>query len=202
MGEVTTTARSRPVVPEPRHATVQYPGGIRVDARWAGSGGGPAIFALSVSGGELSDLGSLAGEAYERLCRAELRVESPSGSWTVRLASPIFDEPAGVLWDGPGLLVIAYGFLTYGFVARTGELRWSHRSRSPIVAVLGSSRLDHVITQTEVETFALDEVGDLRWRVSHSDVVATASLTGGWLVLESYAGQRVALDPVTGRHDS
>lgn len=107
-----------------------------------------------------------------------------------------------MLWDDPGLLVIAYGFITYGFVARTGELRWSHRSRSPIVAVLGSSRLGHVITQTEVETFALDETGEVRWRVSHSDVVAAATLVGGQLVLESYGGQRVGLDPVTGRRVS
>ena len=54
------------------------------------------------------------------MCRAELRVESPAGPWTVRLASPVFDDPAALLWDSEGLLVAKYGFITYGFEARIG----------------------------------------------------------------------------------
>jgi outer membrane protein assembly factor BamB len=184
---------------EPRSGTVSYPGGIRVAYRWAGSGGGDAVFALSEAGGTLTDHGPLAGPDHEALCRAELRVETPAGPWTARLASRIYDEPAGLLWDSPGLLVIAYGFHTYGFDARTGELRWSHRSATPILTVLGSSRLDHVLVSAEIETFAIDAAGEVAWRIAHSDVVAEAALVGGRLVLTSYTGEPQALDPVTGR---
>jgi outer membrane protein assembly factor BamB len=157
------------------------------------------VFALSESGGDLADHGPLAGATYESLCRAEVRIEGPTGAWTARLASPIFDEPAGLLWDTAGLLVIKYGFLTYAFGARTGDLRWTHRSATPLLAVFGSSRLDHVLVQSELETFAVDEAGEVRWRVAHSDVVAEAELVGGRLVLTSYSGQLSALDPATGR---
>ncbi len=104
-----------------------------------------------------------------------------------------------MLWDTEGLLVVKYGFHAYGFVARTGELRWSHRSASPILAVLGSSRLAHVIVQAEVETFALEADGEVAWRVAHSDVVTAVELVGGRLVLTSFDGQVRALDPRTGR---
>ena len=184
---------------EPRQAVVGYPGGLRVRYRWAGTGGGAAVFALSEAGGELFEHGDRTGAAFERLCRAEIRAEGPAGSWAARLASPIFDAPAGVTWDTAGLLVVKYGFVTYGLVARTGELRWSHRSGSPVLAVLGSSRLPHILVQAEIETFALEEDGEVRWRVGHSDVVAEAGLIGGRLVLTSYAGLTSALDPATGR---
>ena len=82
------------------------------------------------------------------------------------------DAPAGLAWDTAGLLVVKYGFVTYGLVARTGALRWSHSSGSPVLAVLGSARLPHVLVQAEIETFALEEDGDVRWRVGHSDVVS------------------------------
>jgi outer membrane protein assembly factor BamB len=95
--------------------------------------------------------------------------------------------------------VIAYGFHAYGLEARTGVLRWSHRSASPIVAILGSSRLPHVLLQAEIETFALEADGEVAWRVAHSDVVAGAELVGGHLVLSSVSGQVRALDPRTGR---
>jgi outer membrane protein assembly factor BamB len=180
-------------------AAVQYPGGFRGLYRWAGTGEGPAVFALSEAGGTLTDHGDRAGPGFEGLCRAELRLEGPTGPWTARFASAIFDEPRGLLWDTPGLLVVTYGFLTYGLVARTGELRWMHRSATPIVAAFGSSRLDHVVVQTELETFALDEGGTARWRVAHSDVVAEAELLGGRLVLRSYEGLLTSLDPATGR---
>ena len=56
-------------------------------------------------------------------------------------ASPrrISDEPRAVHWDTDGLLVVAYGFHTFGLDAPTGEARWDHRSATPIVALLGSS---------------------------------------------------------------
>lgn len=180
-------------------SSVQYPGGVRALYRWGGSGSGREVFSLSEAGGELVDLGDRAGPDPEALCRAELRVEGPGGSWTARLASPIFDEPAGLLWDVPGLLVVKYGFLTYAFGARDGSVRWTHRSATPLIAAFGSSRLDHVVVQAELETFAVDAAGEVRWRVAHSDVVAEAELVGGRLVLRSYAGQLTTLDPATGR---
>ncbi len=184
---------------EPRHAVVQYPGGLRASWRWAGSGQAASVFALSEAGGPLLDLGEVSGPDPDRRCRAELRVETPAGPWTVRLASTISDEPSGILWDIEGLLVVKYGFHAYALEARTGTLRWSHRSASPIVAVLGSSRLRHVLVQGEVETFALEPDGDVGWRVALSDVVTAAELVGGRLVLTSFSGQVRAMDPVTGR---
>jgi len=185
--------------PEARHSVVQYPGGIRASYRWAGSGGGSAVFALTEAGGPLLDLGEIAVPDPDTRCRAELRVETPSGPWTVRLASTISDEPAALLWDTEALLVLKYGFHTYGLESRSGVLRWSHRSASPVLVVLGSSRLPHVIVQAEIETFAIEADGTVAWRVAHSDVVTEAELMGGTLVLTSFDGQRRGLDPLTGR---
>ncbi|MEI7743942.1 MAG: hypothetical protein WCK58_09365, partial [Chloroflexota bacterium] len=67
--------------PEPRHAVVTFPGGLRTSFRWAGSGGAPAVFALTETGGPLTDLGDLTGPDPDRRCRAEVRVDSPSGPW-------------------------------------------------------------------------------------------------------------------------
>jgi hypothetical protein len=184
---------------EPEQVVVTYPGGIRARYRWAGSGGGPAVFALSEAGGALHDYGDRISPRFERLCRAEVRVESPAGTWAVRLASPVFDRPAATAWDTAGLLVVKYGFATYGLDTRTGDLRWLHRSGSPVVAVLGSSRLEHVVVQAEVETFAVQADGAVRWRVAHSDVVAEAEMVGGRLVLTSYGGLVAAIDAATGR---
>ena len=192
-------AASSPTPAAPRDATVGYPGGLRARWRWAGSGQGPAVFALSEAGGSLEDLGPIVSPSYEELCRAELRIDGPGGAWSVRLASPIYDEPSALLWDEPALLVVAYGFITYGLDSRTGTLRWSHRSASPLVAVLGSPRLAHVLVQSEIETFAIEPDGTVGWRIAHSDVVAEAALIGGRLVLTSFAGQVTALDPSTGR---
>ena len=130
---------------EPRDRVVTYPGGLRARFRWAGSGQAGAVFALSEAGGAVEDLGPLVATDPDQLCRAELRVESPVATWTVRLASTISDEPRGRFWDTAGLLVVSYGFHTWGLDARSGSLRWSHRSGSPIVELLGSSRLDHVL---------------------------------------------------------
>lgn len=184
---------------EPHDATVSYPGGLRARWRWAGSGEGGAVFALSEAGGTLADLGSLVSPSFEELCRAELRIDGPGGSWTARLASTIYDEPAGMLWDEPGLFVVKYGFHTYAFASRTGDLRWSHRSASPILTLLASSRLAHVVVQAEIETFAIEPDGSVAWRIAHSDVVTEADLVGGRLVLTSYGGAVTALDPATGR---
>jgi len=53
--------------------------------------------------------------------------------------------------------------------------------------------------QAEVETFALEPDGQVRWRAAHSDVVAAAELLAGRLLLASYGGQVAALDAETGR---
>jgi len=103
-------------------------------------------------------------------------------------------------WDTEGLLVVTYGFNTYGLDARSGALRWSHTSATPVVRLLGSSRLAHVLVQAEIETFAIEADGAVAWRVAHSDVVTEADLVGGRLVLTSFDGQVTALDPATGRH--
>jgi hypothetical protein len=183
----------------PHDATIAYPGGIRARWRWGGSGQGRAVFALSESGGSLDDLGSLVSPAFEELCRAEVRIDGPAAAWTVRLASTIYDEPAGLVWDDAGLFVVKYGFHTYGFERRSGELRWSHRSASPLIAVFGSPRLPHLVVQSEIETFAIEPEGTVGWRIAHTDVVTDAALIGGRLVLTSFGGQVSAIDPVTGR---
>ncbi len=184
---------------EPRNATVVYPGGLRGRWRWGGSGSGREVFALSEAGGELVDLGPLVADDPDPLCRAELRLEGPRGAWTVRFASLIHDDPRALHWDSAGLLVVGYGFHTYAVETATGVLRWEHRSATPLVALLGSPRLAHVVVQSEIETFAIEPDGVVAWRIAHSDVVTAAELVGGRLVLTSFAGQLTALDPATGR---
>ncbi len=185
--------------PEIHRSSVQYPGGLAARYRWVGSGGIDALAALSETGGVLTDHGTLVAREPDRLCRAELRVEGPLGTWTARFASVIFDEPRGLLWDTPGLLVVRYGFRAYAIEARTGELRWSRDSGTPIVALLGSPRLGHVLVQSEVETLALDPAGEVVWRVAHSDVVTDAELVAGQLVVTGWGGSHLAIDPMTGR---
>lgn len=185
--------------PEPGTAVIGLPGGIRARMTWAGSGAGSAVFALSEAGGTMTDHGTIASPDVERLCRAELRVETPGGAWAVRLASRLFDVPRLLAWDEAGLIVVAYGFVTYGFATRTGELRWTHRSGTPIVAALGVPRLGHVIIQSEIDTFAIDGQGAVTWRVPHADVVTGAMLIGGGLAVSSYGGQVVMLDPKSGK---
>ena len=184
---------------EPRDATVAYPGGLRARWRWAGSGEGAAVFALSEVGGELLDLGPEVSDEPDALCRAELRVDGPAGAWTVRFASAINDEPAAQLWDTAAQLVVKYGFHGYGLDARTGARRWVHRSATPLLAVFASSRLRHVILQGELETFAIEPDGTVAWRIAHSDVVTDVSMIGGRLVLTGYGGGVNAVDPATGR---
>lgn len=184
---------------EPGNSTIAYPGGLRARWRWGGSGSGLAVFALSEVGGNLVDLGTRVAPDPEPLCRAELRLEGPRGAWTARFASLIHDEPRALHWDSTGLFLVAYGFHTYGLEVEIGAPRWDHRSATPIVALLGSPRLGHVIVQSELETFAIDPDGTVGWRVAHSDVVVAAELVGGRLVLTSFGGQVRALDPATGR---
>jgi hypothetical protein len=184
---------------EPRDATVSYPGGLRARWRWGGSGEAAAVFALSEAGGSLSDHGPLVAEDPDARCRAELRVDGPAGAWSARFASTLNDEPAAAYWDVAGLLLVKYGFHVYGLDARGGALSWIHRSATPVLAILASSRLRHVLVQAELETFALEADGAVAWRIAHSDVVTAAELVGGRLVLTSYGGQLNALDPATGR---
>ena len=193
------SASNGPIARPPRDATIGYPGGLRARWRWAGSGQGAAVFALSEAGGSLADLGPLVSADHELLCRAELRIDGPAGAWTVRFASAIQDEPAGLVWDDEGLFVVKYGFHTYAFEARSGALRWSHRSATPLIAVIGTPRLAHLLVQSEIETFALEPDGTVGWRIAHSDVVSEAALVGGRLILTSYTGQVSAIDPATGR---
>jgi len=190
------------VTAEPRNATISYPGGLRARWRWGGSGSGPAVFALSEAGGTLIDLGPRVAADPEPLCRAELRLEGPRGAWTARFASLIHDDPRALHWDTAGLLVVAYGFHTYGLEVASGDVRWDHRSASPLIALLGSPRLAHVIVESEIETFGIEADGTVAWRVAHSDVVTAADLVGGRLVLTSFGGQVTALDPATGRSTS
>jgi hypothetical protein len=187
------------VASEPENATVVYPGGLRARWRWAGSGSGRAVFALSEAGGNLVDLGARVAADPESLCRAELRLEGPRGSWTARFASLIHDAPRAIHWDSTGLFVVAYGFHTFGLDAISGEPHWDHRSATPLIALLGSSRLAHILVQAEIETFAIEPDGTVAWRVAHSDVVTSAELVGGRLILTGFDGRVSALDPATGR---
>jgi hypothetical protein len=184
---------------EPQRLAVQYPGGLAARFRWGGTASGDAVFGLSEAGGTLHDFGPLASDEPDRQCRAELRIEGPLGAWTARFASPIFDDPQALLWDTTAVLVVKYGFEVYALAGRTGELRWHHRSRTPVLCVMGSPRLEHVLVQSELETFALRDDGEVAWRAAHTDVVAEAELVGGRLVLTSYGGLLQTLDPATGR---
>ena len=187
---------------EPGNSTITYPGGLRARWRWGGSGSGREVFALSVVGGNLVDLGPRVAADPDALCRAELRLEGPRGAWTARFASLIHDEPRAMHWDATGLLVVAYGFHTFALDVETGAVGWEHRSATPILALFGSSRLQHVVVQAELETFALEPDGNVAWRIAHSDVVTAAELVGGRLVLTGFGGQVSALDPSTGRPSS
>jgi outer membrane protein assembly factor BamB len=187
------------VTAEPHNATVTYPGGLRARWRWAGSGRARDVFALSEAGGRLLDLGPQVSADPDALCRAELRLEGPRGAWSARFASAVYDDPTALYWDTERLLVVKYGFHTFALDVETGESRWEHRSASPLIAVLGSSRLAHVLVQSEIETFAIEADGTVAWRIAHSDVVTDAELVGGRLILTSFDGQVVGLDPASGR---
>jgi len=184
---------------EPSSRAVRYPGGLVARYRWVGSGNAAALFAGTETGGTLADHGPLGGHEPDALCRAELRVEGPVATWTVRLASPIFDEPDAVLWDAAGLLVVRYGFVAYAFDSRSGTRRWHVTLGTPLVAVLASSRLDHILLQGEIETRAVRADGSVAWRVVHADVITEAALAGGRLLLTAFSGASSTLDPATGR---
>jgi hypothetical protein len=186
---------------EPQSRSSDFPGGLRARATWGSSGQAAAVFALSEAGATLVDHGALgAGAANDpdRLCRMELRVETPAGAWAVRLASAIYDEPRAVHWDEGGLFVVGYGFAAYAFASRSGALAWSHQAGTPIVELLASPRFGHIIVQSEIETWAIRPDGEVKWRLAHSDVVAAAALIGGRLVLTSVGGESQAIDPATG----
>jgi outer membrane protein assembly factor BamB len=159
--------------------SVQYAGGFAARFRWAGSGRAEEVFGISEATGTLTDFGALGGEAVDSLCRA--------------------DEPQGVLWDTHGLLLVKYGFRVYALNPRTGELAWSYASGTPALAVLASSRLDHVLLQTELETIALTSEGQVAWRAAHDDVITEAQLVAGRLDLTTYTGQHLYLDARSGQ---
>ncbi len=179
--------------------TVQYPGGFTARYRWVGTGHAADLFGVSEASGRLTDHGSLADAEPDRLCRAELRVEGPAGEWTARLASVVYDEPQGVFWDTHSLLLIKYGFMLYALEARSGVLAWTYSSGTPAIVVLASSRLDHVLLQTEVETIALLRDGSVAWRAAHSEVITDAQLIAGRLDLTTYTGAHLYLDAASGR---
>jgi hypothetical protein len=158
--------------------------------RWAGSGGAAAV--SPSPGGRLAARPRSPGRDADRLCR-RARVETRR-ALDRSSGQCVFDDQR-VLSGIAGAPVVKYGFHSWAFEARTGGLRWDHRSRSPLLAVLGSSRLPHVLVQAEVETFAIEADGTVAWRVAHSDVVAGVELVGGRLVLTSYGGRLTALDP-------
>jgi hypothetical protein len=56
-----------------------------------------------------------------------------------------------------------------------------------------------VLLQSEVETSAVDAAGEVVWRVPHGEVVTEAELVGGRLVLTTWGGTHLTLDPTTGR---
>jgi len=187
------------VTTEVQRLSVQYPGGFAARYRWAGSGQADEVFAISEATGTLNDFGELVAPNPDALCRAELRVEGPTSRWTARFASPVFDAPDAVLIDTEGVLVVRYGFRAYGLEARTGDLRWSHSSGTPTVALLASARLEHLIIQTEIETIAVRPAdGSVAWRAAHSDVITDAALVAGRLDLTTYTGVHVYLDARTG----
>jgi hypothetical protein len=181
-----------------KRLSVQYPGGLAARYRWGASGSAEQVFGVSESEGSLNDYAPLGGGSPAVACPAELRVEGPVARWTARFASPIYDEPEAVLLDTAGVLVVRYGFVVYALEARTGALAWSHASATPTVAVLASSRMEHVILQTELETIALEPDGSVLWRAAHSEVVVAAVLVAGRLDLTTYAGTHVYLDARTG----
>ncbi len=185
--------------PEVERLVVQYPGGFAARYRWSGSNRSDEVFGVSEAAGTLIDHGTTVDPDPDRLCRAELRVEGPTGAWTARFASVVFDEPQGVFWDSTGLLLVKYGFVLYAMDARSGELRWYHQSGTPVIVILASSRLDHVILQTEVETLALADDGSVLWRAAHSDVITDAAIVAGRLDLTTYGGQHLYLDARTGQ---
>ena len=186
--------------PEIGRLSVQYPGGLSARYRWGGTGRADEVFGISEGSGDLVDYG-VDGPALatDTSCRAELRVEGPAGAWTARFAAPLFDEPAGVLWDTHGLLLVKYGFVLYAFNGRSGELAWTYVSGTPTLEILASARLDHVVLQTELETIALAADGEVIWRAAHSDVITSAQLIAGRLDLTAYSGAHLYLDAKTGQ---
>ena len=186
--------------PEIGRLSVQYPGGLSARYRWGGTGHSDEVFGVSEGSGSLYDFG-VEGPALatETSCRAELRVEGPAGGWTARFASPFFDEPSGVLWDTHGLLLVKYGFVLYALNGRSGELAWSFVSGTPTLAILASTRLDHVVLQTELETIALASDSEVIWRAAHNDVITDAQLIAGRLDLTTYSGAHLYLDAKTGQ---
>ena len=95
----------------------------------------------------------------------------------------IHDEPRATYWDTAGSARRRVRLPHVRARLRPGEPAWDHRSATPIIGLFGSPRLDHVVVQAELETFAIESDGTVAWRVAHTDVVTAAEFIGGRLVL-------------------
>ena len=187
---------------EPRNATITYPGGLRARWRWGGSGSAPEVFALSEAGGELIDLGPRVAADPTR-CAAPSCVSrdraGPGRPGSPRSSTTSRGRSTGT---APACSSSPTGSTPTASRRRPATARWEHRSATPILALLGSPRLAHVMVQAEIETFAIEPDGSVAWRVAHSEVVTAAELIGGRLVLTGFGGQVTSLDPATGRSAS
>jgi hypothetical protein len=183
---------------EPHNATVTYPGGLRARWRWAGSGQGGGGLRVDRGRGLAARLGTRVSTDPDALCRAEIRLEGPRGRVDRTLRIDDLRRAGRARLGYRRLLVVKYGFHTFGLDAAAGRASLGAPSAVAGDRPLGSSRLPHVLVQTEIETFAIEADGTVAWRVAHSDVVTAAELVGGRLVLTSFDGLVVALDPELG----
>ena len=192
--------RRRRVSDEPRQAVVSYPGGLRVRYRWAGSGQGAAVFALTRGRRPAPRLRRSHGPDLERLCRAELRGRrarpAPGPPGSRRRSST---SRAGLPGTSPGCSSSSTGSSAYGLAARTGELRWLHRSR---LAAGGRPRL---VAPRPRPGPGRDR--DVRPRGERRRSAGASPTPTSWprpsssaaaCVLTSYGGLVRALDPATG----
>jgi hypothetical protein len=56
-----------------------------------------------------------------------------------------------------------------------------------------------VLLQTEIESIALRDDGEVAWRAAHADVIVDAALIAGRLDLTTYTGTHLYLDAASGR---
>ena len=165
MSDRTTERDSSPI----RAACERAGGGAAADRA-------PAVFALSEAGGALVDLSPVAAGSRAAVPRrAAPRGPARRVVGALRVAHPrrAARAPLGHrrrCWSSPT------GSTPTASRSRRARPRWDHRSATPIIALLGSPRLAHVIVQSELETFAIEPDGTVAWRVAHSDVVTAADL--------------------------
>ena len=128
----------------------------------------PRITAMSEVGGTLTDHGSLVSADPDRLCRAELRVEGPLGALdgAVRVGHQRRTRPA-CCGTPRGCCSCATASGSTPSRAAPATCAGAATAARPWSRSLGSSRLDHVIVQSEIETVALDGAGSVVWRLAH-----------------------------------